>query len=61
MGGADTSNDDTVDNNTPDCITSEEAINGNLKKKSISTKDQTKCDQMTFLKSKEYMLRSLLN
>ena len=60
MGGADTSTEETVDNNTHACITSEEAINGNLKKISIPAEDQTKFDPMAFLKSKEEQIRSLL-
>ena len=36
-----------------DCITTEEAIDGNLKKISISSTDRTKYDPMSFLKGKE--------
>ena len=43
-----------------DCITSEEAIAGNLKKITISAEDQTKYDPMAFLKSKEEQIRVLL-
>jgi len=43
-----------------DCITKEEAIDGNLKKISISSADRTKYDPMSFLKAKEEKLRDIL-
>lgn len=55
--------DSQVDDTSKDreeCITSEEAIHENLKKISISANDQTKHDPVTFLKSKEEELRSVL-
>ena len=43
-----------------DCITTEEAIEGNLKKVSIEARDKTKYDPMTFLKVKEEQIRKIL-
>ena len=43
-----------------DCITSEEAIEGNLKKITIEARDKTKYDPMTFLKVKEEQIRKIL-
>ena len=43
-----------------DCITEEEAINGNLKKITLPANTQTKYDPMTFLKSREEKIRSIL-
>ncbi|KAK3103044.1 hypothetical protein FSP39_016008 [Pinctada imbricata] len=42
------------------CFSEEEAINGNLNKISMKAEDQTKYDPLTFLKSKEEAIRSLL-
>lgn len=47
-------------NDKEDCITSEEAIHGNLKKISISADDQTKYDPLAFRKSREEKVRSVL-
>lgn len=43
-----------------DCITKEQAIDGNLKKISLSSADETKYDPMSFLKAKEEKLREIL-
>jgi len=43
-----------------DCITKEEAIDGNLKKISISATDNTKYNPMSFLKAKEEKIISIL-
>ena len=52
--------EESKDVTTNDCITEEEAIEGNLKKITIPAEDQTKFDPMAFLKSKEEKIRSLL-
>ena len=61
----DTSSDQTekendIQNQEDDCSTSEEAIDGNLKKVFIEARDKTKYDPMTFLKAKEEKIRLIL-
>ena len=55
-----TEKENDIQNQEDDCITSEEAIERNLKKVSIEAKDKTKYDPMTFLKVKEEKIRQIL-
>ena len=52
--------EESKDVTTNDCITEEEAIEGNLKKITILAEDQTKYNPMAFLKSKEDTIKSTL-
>ena len=55
-----TEKENDIQNQEDDCITSEEAIEGNLMKVSIEARDKTKYDPMTFLKVKEEKIRQIL-
>ena len=55
-----TEKENDIQNQEDDCITSEEAIEGNLMKVSIEARDQTKYDPMAFLKVKEEKIRQIL-
>ena len=55
-----TERENDIQNQEDDCITSEEAIEGNVKKVSIEARDKTKYDPMAFLKVKEEKIRQIL-
>ena len=55
-----TEREDDIQNQEDECITSEETIEGNLKKVSIEARDKTKYDPMAFLKVKEEKIRQIL-